>query len=145
MVTTPVERKRCKLCLAILEITHISYEGHVTRVGSAERHTPEECARATEARIRVLEEVHQRDARELETQSRLIAIFGQWIGVSSQLLDAGEKWLEHRAKRVADIARLRGAFSTGDRSLQHPLWQSEEELATKIAEALDLVKKRSTS
>lgn len=141
---TPVERRRCPLCLAILEIVHTSEGGMVSRV-SSDRHTPEACRESTLQRIKVLEEVHQRDARELETQSGLINDLGEWIGLAGEILDAGKKWLPHREKRAEDVARLRSVVPTGVRRTMHPLFEAEEQVAQAIAKALAVVERRPAS
>lgn len=137
----PVERLRCNLCLAILSVRQPSAAG-VHEVSFVDRHTPEECARATAQRIKVLEEMHHRDARELESQAEVINELGQWVGLSGQIIDAGRKWLEHRQKRAEDLARLRGVFQTGDRQLLHPLFASEEAVAEAIRAAILAVDRR---
>lgn len=137
----PVERKRCPLCSAILEMIRVVDGSPV--VMRFDGHTPASCERSTLQRIKVLEELCQRDAHDIQQQHQVIDELGQWVGVSSGILAAGRRWLEHRARRVADIARLRGTFGTQDRATQHPLWASEEELATAITDAIAQVEKRS--
>lgn len=143
-MVAPVDRRRCALCLAILEIVHTSEGGTVSRV-SSDRHTPEACRESTLQRIKVLEEVHQRDARELETQAGLINDLGEWIGLAGEILDAGKKWLPHRAKRAEDMTRIRGALPTGERRTMHPLFEAEELVAQAIAKALRAVEKSEAS
>lgn len=137
----PVERKRCPLCLAILEMSRVVDGSPV--VMRFDGHAPAACEASTLQRIRVLEELNRKDARDLAHCESVINDLGQWVGVSAGILAAGRRWLEHRSKRAADIARLRGAFGTQDRATQHPLWASEEELAKAITEAIAQVEKRS--
>lgn len=108
-------------------------------------HSPEQCAISTGLRIRVLEEMHLRDTQEIEQHKVMIDQLGAWIGATGDILDAGGRWLVHRAQRAEDIARLRSAFGTQDRALQHPLWQAEEAVAGAIRAAMELVEKRSKS
>lgn len=143
VTTTPISRKTCPLCLAILEITHIA-DGNPVTV-KFERHTRESCEASTLQRIKVLEEMHFRDSRDLEAQSGVINELSLMIGPATAIVSAGRKWIGHRLKRAADLARLRNAFGTQDRENHNPLWQAEEEVATAIQSAIDAIEKRSAS
>jgi hypothetical protein len=143
MTTTPVTRKRCPLCLAILELSYVA--GGAIATVRFEQHTPEKCEASTLQRIKVLEEIHLRDVRELESQSHAINDLGQMIGACSGIVNAGRKWLVHRAKRAVDLERLRNAFGTQDRANCNPLWDAEAEVALAIEIAIQLVAKRVTS
>lgn len=143
VTTTPLTRKRCPLCLAILELTHIA-DGQPVTV-KFDRHTPESCEASTMQRIKVLEELHFRDSRDLELQSGVINDLGLMIGPCSAIVDAGRRWLVHRGRRAGDLARLRNAFGTQDRENHNPLWQAEEEVAAAIQSAIDAVEKRNAS
>lgn len=141
-VISPAERKRCQLCLAILEMRAVGDSGRVATV-RLEGHSSDSCAASTLARIRVLEEMHQRDARDLEAQAGVIDQLGGMIGSLSGLVSIGRRWLALRAQRAADIARIRGAFGTSDRAAQHPLWEAEADLATAVTAVIDAVEKES--
>lgn len=143
VTTTPISRKSCPLCLAILEITHIS-DGRPVTV-RFDRHTSESCETSTMQRIKVLEEMHFRDSRDLESQAGVINDLSLMIAPCSSIIDAGRRWLSHRAKRAVDLARLRNAFGTQDRENHNPLWQAEEEVAVAIQSAIDAVEKRNAS
>lgn len=144
VTTTMTTRKRCPLCLAILVVESVSASGAVTRVESPD-HTQSSCEAATLSRIRVLEEMHVRDGYRMESDNKMIEDLGAWIGISSTIVEAGRRWLEHRQKRSEDIARLRSAFGTNERATQHPLWQAEEEVATAIQQAIDIIEERRKS
>jgi hypothetical protein len=137
-VTMPAERKRCPLCLAILEMRAVGESGQVATV-KLDGHTPVTCEASTLSRIKVLEEMHQRDARDLEHQAGVIAQLGAMIGSLSGVVTIGRRWLALRAQRVADIARIRGAFGTADRASQHPLWEAEADLATAVNVVIEAV------
>lgn len=143
MTTTPVSRKRCPLCLAILELVHV--QGGAVATMRFGEHTPEGCAASTLQRIKVLEEMHHRDARDLEQQSAAINDLGQILGAIAPIVDVGRRWLIHRTKRAADLTRLRNAFGTEDRAAHNPLWQAEGEVAEAIKNAIELVEKRTSS
>lgn len=142
MTTTPVSRKRCPLCLAILELTHVS--GGAIATVRFDQHTPDRCEASTLQRIKVLEEMHLRDARDLEAQSAVIDNLGLLVGACSAIVNAGRKWLVLRGKRASDLVRLRNAFGTQDRANCNPLWASEEEVAEAVKSAIELVEKRVT-
>lgn len=141
-VTTPVDRKRCSLCLMVLEVATVALDGSVVRM-EFDHHTALRCAAMTESRIRALEEIHMRDARQIEAQDRSIADLGEWIGVAAGILASGRRWIAHRQKRAEDIARLRSALATGDRVAQNPLWAAEEEVVEAIRTAIAAVELRS--
>lgn len=144
VTTTPVSRRRCPLCLAILSVEGVSRDGEVVRM-EFDGHTPETCTVTTLQRIKVLEESALRDGRELSSQSKVIDDLGEWVGVASGILAAGRRWLGHRGKRMEDISRLRSAFGTQDRSNNNPLWAAEQEVADAIAAAVSAVEMRSKS
>lgn len=132
------------MCLAILSIEGVSIDGEVVRM-EFDRHSPEACMTTTIQRIKALEEASLRDARELATQSKVIDDLGEWIGVAAGILAAGRRWLEHRAKRMEDIARLRNAFGTQNQINNNPLWAAEQEVADAIVTAIQAVELRSKS
>lgn len=140
VTTTPVARKRCPLCLAILEISHVD-QGQIVK-HAFDGHTPEACAASTEQRIKVLEQIHIQDARQLEIHTDALNDLGSLLGPAVTIVNAGRRWLALRVQRAADLARLRGAFGTIDRANHHPLWQAEEEVAGAITDAIDAVEKR---
>lgn len=145
MTTRPAERKRCPLCRATLEVCQVGDDGSIVNLVLRDAHSAESCARDTAQRIKVLEETHFRDEQELRQQQAMIDEISSWVGLAGGILDAGGKWLAHRAQRAGDISRLRSAFGTQDRTLQHPLWQAEEAVAVAIRAAMDVVEKRSKS
>lgn len=143
MTTTPVSRKRCPLCLAILELTHV--QGGAVATMKFQEHTAEKCEASTLQRIKVLEEMHHRDSYNLEQQSAAINDLGQVLGAIAPIVDAGRRWLIHRTKRAADPARLRNAFGTEDKVANNPLWEAEGQVAEAIKNAIELVEKRQAS
>lgn len=143
VTTTPVSRKRCPLCLTITEISQV-IAGRVTTV-TFDNHSPDSCQQATFQRIKVLEELHVRDSQQIESQTQTINDMSRWLGICNALIDAGRNWLEYRAKRQSDIARLRNAFGTGDREASHPLWRAEEETAKAMEAAIAVLDKRNAS
>lgn len=140
LTTTPISRKRCPLCLAILEIKHV-VDGEVSTT-TFNGHTSDACTEATLQRIKVLEELHTRDAHALAALNRAVNDLGEALGHWVPLIDAGRRWLAHRAKRKEDLARLRGAMGTSDRMSQHPLWEAEEETASALQKTIDAIEKR---
>lgn len=97
--TTPVSRKRCNLCLAILEISHV-FNGAVCKL-AFDGHTQDSCRRATEARIKALEEIHLRDSREIEGQARVIDDLGAISSIVGLIADRGAKWISWRGRARA--------------------------------------------
>lgn len=143
VTTTPISRRRCQLCLTIVEISQV-VEGRMTQV-TFQNHTPESCEKYTLQRIKVLEELHMKDSMYAESQSQTITDLSHWIGICTKLVDAGKKWVQHRDKRQADIARLRSAFGTGERADHHPLWAAEEEVAEAMKVAIEVYTKKAGS
>lgn len=140
-MTTPVRRKQCALCCQITEISHVDLDGKVTTV-KFDLHTEETCRSSTLQRIKVLEELHIRDRRDIDHQTGVIQDLGLLIGSLSSVVSAGRRWIEHRRKRAEDLVRLRNTFGTQDRAIQHPLWQAEEDVAAAIDQAIGAVEKR---
>lgn len=140
VINTPLTRKRCPLCLAILELTYVA-DGAVSTT-KFDGHTAESCARSTAQRIKVLEEIHLRDSQQLDMQNQAIGELGEALGSWVALVDAGRRWLMHRAKRKDDLAHLRSAFGTGDRTANHPLWQAEEEVAVALEKTIAAIEKK---
>lgn len=141
VMTTPVSRKRCPLCLAMLEISHV-HQGEVIKAQFSELHTAERCAQSTLARIKALEELHHRDVHQLDDLSATVGELGSWLGPCSMIVSVGRRWLELRAKRAADLERLRNAFGTADRANHNPLWAAESEVAEAVQFAISAAEKR---
>lgn len=139
MVTTfPVERSRCPLCLAILEIARVT-DGTVARLEFT--HSDETCRTVTLQRLKALEEqVLSLGHRERDSELTIDRL-GQYVGVAAAILAGGRRWLEHRKQRSEDLRRLRQAFGTSERNLHNPLWAAEEEVAGAIQHAIDFVEK----
>lgn len=139
MVTTaPIDRRRCPLCLSILEVSQ-AQDGKVERLQFP--HPPENCRTITLQRIKALEEqVLSLGHRERDAELTIDRL-GHYVGVAAGILAAGRRWLEHRKQRAEDLQRLRKALGTNERNLQHPLWIAEEEVATAIQCAIDFVEK----
>jgi hypothetical protein len=139
VAVTPVQRKRCDLCLAILEIVTLSPVGTMTRQAFA--HTAEDCRTATIQRMRVYEEMHMRDTLEIQRQGTILESLANMVGATGEILDAGKRWLEHRSQRAEDMRRLRSAFGTSERTMMHPLYVAEEQVAEAIQRGLVLAEK----
>jgi hypothetical protein len=105
-------------------------------------HTTEKCLEHTEKRIKTLEQMHAEDSRQLEISQSALNDLGMLLGPVVTVIDAGRRWLAMRAKRAADIARLRNAFGTVDRENHHPLWKSEEEVAAAISAVIAASERR---
>jgi hypothetical protein len=139
VAVTPVQRKRCDLCLAILEIATMASCGSVIRQSFA--HSPEECRSSTIQRMRVYEEMHMKDTLEIQRQNVILEGLANMIGATGEILDAGKRWIEHRRQRAEDMRRLRSAFGTNERTMMHPLYVAEEQVAEAIQRGLVLAEK----